>query len=426
MNKERSKTLLFFLSPRFVDFDTYLPTAMELAEARSEWRVRFVIFHEQNYRAILANHTMMAGLERCGSIHYLGSGGSKGIEKLWRRLNGFAVIVGWILRRAHPVLFSSRSFSNIPYVLFAALAWLRSGSCYLLWKRRSTDEVHHIMFQVREPPEKQPVSFLARVLGRDQDALIHYHDQQEETLNEASAFGRIYDVPWLRIGLPHHFPAWRRLIDDQIEVEKEQLAREGVPRDAEIYTLFAAKSGSSGNLGLPGSIERTFKTIMASLSRVHPDAVILIRAHPQAMDESYIKECIKETGGGRTYMTLAHPEVLSALSRRCIANSPTNVLFTGFHGKFIDCSEYPKFHFKKHGEVSLAYGYGPLYINPLAKDFDEQLARALENDSLFEASELTDKRERLHSNNPPRFEALLDLLDRGHQAHDPLVTLQST
>ena len=61
--------------------------------------------------------------------------------------------------------------------------------------------------------------------------------------------------------------------------------------------------------------------------------------------------------------------------------------------------------------MSLAHGYGPLYINPLAKDFDMQLARALEDDSLFEAPELTEKRDRLHRNNPPRFEALLSLLE---------------
>jgi len=418
----KQRCLLFFLGQRFLELDTFLPTAMELAVAHPEWRIRFVVFSGQNYKAILANRMIMEGLESCGSIHFLGSGDSRGVVKLWRRLRGFAAITGWILRHGRPVLFSSRAFSRGPYLLFSALARSRGGNIYLLWKNRSPDEVHHIMWQVRQPPEKEPVTLLARLLGRDQDAVIHYHDQQKKTLDEAAAFGRIFDVPWLRIGLPHHFPAWRRFIDEQIEVERGRLAREGVPRDAEIFTVFAAKPGSGSNQGLPGSIERTFRTIMASLSRIRPDAVILIRAHPKAMNEPYIKECIREEGGGRTRMTFAHPEVLVALSRRCITNNPTNILFTGFFGRLIDCGEYPEFHFKEHGEVSLAHGYGPLYINPLAKDFDARLARALEDDSLFDAPELTNKMDILHRNNPPRPDILLDLLDHGHPAKDSLVT----
>ncbi len=424
MYKGQTRNLLFFLSPRFVDFDTYLPTAMELAAARPEWRIRFIIFHEQNYRAILANQTMMAGLGRCGSLHFLGSDGKAVVGKIGARLKSLVLISWWILRHGRPVLFSSKSFGNIPYALFYALARLRGGNGYLLWKRRSPDEVHRIMFQVRELPEKQPISFLARMLGRDQDALIHYHDQQKETLDEASAFGRIYDVPWLRIGLPHHFPAWRDFIAEQTEVERAQLAHEGVPQDAEIYTLFAAKSGSSGNLGLPGAIERSFKAIVTALTRLRPHAVLLIRAHPQAMDEPYIAETVASLGPERAHLSLAHPEVLLALSRRCIANNPTNVLFTGLHGKFIDCSEYPEFHFKEHGEVSLAHGYGPLYVNPLGEDFDSRFARALEDDSLFEAPELTEKRDCLHRNNPPRFEALLDLLEGAPPLRGATVTTQ--
>jgi hypothetical protein len=411
VNKVQTRNFLFFLSPRFVDFDTYLPTAMELAALRPEWRIRFVIFHQQNHQAILANQTMMAGLERCGSLHFLGSGGKGAVGKIGARLKSLALISWWVLRHGQPVLFSSKPFANVPYVLFYALARLRGGNGYFLWKRRSPDEVHRIMFQVRKLPGKQPISFLARMLGRDQDALIHYHDQQRETMDEASSFGRIYDVPWLRIGLPHHFPVWRNFIAEQTETERARLEGEGVPRDAEIYTLFAAKSGSSSNLGLPGAVERSFAAMIAALTQIRPHAILLIRAHPQAMDEPYIAEVVASLGPEKAHLSLAHPEVLLALSRRCLANNPTNVLFTGFHGKFIDCSEYPEFHFKEHGEVSLAHGYGPLYVNPLAKDFESRLALALEDDSLFEAPELTEKLDCLHRNNPPCFEALLNLLE---------------
>lgn len=424
MKKERPRNILFFLSPRFVDFDTYLPTAMELAEARPEWRIRFIIFHEQNYRAILVNYTMMAGLERCSSIHYLGGGNSKGIARFWRRLSGLAIIAGWILRHTRPVLFSSRAFSRSPYALFAALARLRSGNSYLLWKKRSSDELHHIRWQVLEMPEKEPVSLLARMLGRDQDAVIHYHDQQEENLGEASAFGRIHDVPWLRIGMPNYFRSWRCFIEEQAEVERERLVQQGIPRDAEIYTVFTSKPGSDDNVGQPGSVGPTFRTIITTLARLRPGAVILVRAHPQAMDAPYIREGIEAAGGERIYMSLTHPEVLFALSRRCITFSVSNMLFSSYLGHLIDCCQYPDFHFKEHGEVSLAHGYGPLYINPLAKDFDSRLAQALEDDSLFDAPELMEKRERLHHNNPPRFEALLDLLEGAPPLREATVTAQ--
>jgi len=211
--------------------------------------------------------------------------------------------------------------------------------------------------------------------------------------------------------MPHHFPAWRDFIGEQIDAERRWLARAGVSSDAEIYTLFAAKSGSGGNLGLPGAIERSFEAIVTALTRLRPHAMILIRAHPQAVDEPYITEAVASLGPERAHLSFAHPEVLLALSRRCFANNPTNVLFMGVHGKFIDCSEYPEFYFKEHGKVSLAHGYGPLYINPLARDFEDRLATALEDDSLFEAKELMEKRDRLHHNNPPRFEVLLNLLE---------------
>ena len=410
MNKSQPKNLLFFLSPRFVDFDTYLPIAMELAEARPEWRIRFIIFHEQNYRAILANHTMMAGLERCGSIHFLGSGDTKGLAKLWRRLRGFAVVTGWILRHARPVLFLSRPFSRSPYSLFFAFSKLRGGHSHLLWKHRSPDEILHLVFQTREPPQPIKISLLSRLFGRDLDTLIHFHDRQEE-LGGISAFGRIHDAPRLRIGLPQYFRSWRRFISDQIEVERARLAQEGVPRDSEIYTVFAAKTGSGANIGVPGASERSLRTVLVTLCRLRPDATILIRAHPQAMDDVHIKEAIEAVESGHVRLTFAHPEVLAELSQRCIATNQTNILFAGYTGRFMDCGEYPEFHFRKHGEVSLAHGYGPLYINPLAEDFDSRFARALADDSLFDTPELTEKINVLNHNNPPRFEALLKLLD---------------
>ena len=67
--KWKQRYLLFFLGQRFLEVDTFLPTAMELAMAHPEWRMRFIVFNEQNYRAILANRIIMKGFESCGSLH---------------------------------------------------------------------------------------------------------------------------------------------------------------------------------------------------------------------------------------------------------------------------------------------------------------------------------------------------------------------
>ena len=65
MEKWKRRYLLFFLGQRFLEVDTFLPTAMELAIAHPEWRMRFIVFNEQNYQNILANRMIMNGIENC-------------------------------------------------------------------------------------------------------------------------------------------------------------------------------------------------------------------------------------------------------------------------------------------------------------------------------------------------------------------------
>lgn len=405
------RELLYLLSPRIVSFDTFLPVAMQIAESRPGWHMRFISFDHKSFETIGRNTTLIEGLKRCGTLHHIGSlPGAGRAARLWRRVSGMARLTFWIVRARRPVVFSSRPFTDTVYAILYLLALARGGNGYLLWKNRSPDEVHHIMFQVREPPQPRPLSWLARRLSRHQDAIIHYHDQQPETLGMSAVFGRIDDVPRISIGLPHLFPAWQRLVADQVVVERKRLAEVGIDPDGEIYTIFAAKPGSGANLGTPGSIERVFEAVLSALRRLRPGASILIRAHPAAVDAAYIQNGLAE-GGGRVRLSFAHPEIVALLSRRCIANNPTNVLFAGFPGKFIDCSEYPDLHFAEFGEVSLAHGYGPIYIDPRKPDFEERLAQALADDAPFRATGIRGKLDAMIANNPVNVDALLDLLE---------------
>ena len=108
-------------------------------------------------------------------------------------------------------------------------------------------------------------------------------------------------------------------------------------------------------------------------------------------------------------LSFAHPEVLLALSRRALFNNPTNIMFSCFKAAMIDCSDYAHRHVQDHGLVSLAHGYGPLYVDPRAGDFEQKLARALEDDALFDDRELGRKRDELLKRNPPDVEALAGL-----------------
>ncbi len=405
------RLMFFFLGPRVIDFDTFLPTAMQLKAAEPAADIRFVTFSADNYAFIRANPTLVEGLRRCGSLHLMGSAGSASlVQRLTRRATTLLRLFGWIVRRPSPVLFGSRPFAEFPYNLFAVAASLRGGKAILLWKSRSPDQVHNIVWQNRAQPKERKRSLLGILAGRDVDAVVHYHNEQIENLQLSGKFGRIDNVPWRTIGFPHLFPKWRELIEDEIVAERKRLHAAGVPDDAELYAMFAAKTWSSVNLRSPDAVERVFLQTITTLCRLRPKAVVLIRPHPLAIDEDYIRRAIAAVSADRARLSFAHPEVLLALSRRALFNNPTNVMFSCFKAAMIDCSDYADRHYAERGRVSLAHGFGPLFIDPRAADFEAQLARALSDDVPFANPELGRLRDDLLDHNPPRLEALTGLI----------------
>lgn len=403
---------IFFLSPRVIDFDTYLPTAMQLKEARPDWDLRFVTFNPKNYDFVAQNETLLAGLARCGQFYYVGSADCRGrLARIVRRTRSFGRITAWILRRPRPILFLSRPFSEFPYSVWYAFARLRGGRAYLLWKLRSPDAINRLVYRNRQPPQPRPLPWLARLRNGDQDAIIYYHDRQHEMLEASAVYGRIYNVPWYRIGLPHRFPAWRRLIEEHTALARKHLVQDGVPADAELYCLFPPKPFSGVNVGTPGSMERGFEKVMTALARLRPNAYILLRPHPLALDEPYIQSTVEKVGRERVRISFFHPEVLLILARRSIFNNPSNLLFSCFDARIIDCTEYPDYHYSEAGRVSLAHGYGVVYVDTTAPDFEAHFARALEDDSLFETSEAASERNALIRDNPTDLALLLAVLD---------------
>ncbi len=404
------REVVFLLSPRVIDFDTFLPTAIQLKALRPGWTIRFVTFSRKNADFILRNPLMVEGLRRCGTLEYLGSETAGGrLSRMVRRVSTLARLTGWVLRRRRPVLLMSRPFTGMPYNLLYALAMSRGGKGILLWKSRSPDIVHHQVWKVREKPEQQPLPWANRLLGRDCDALVHYHEDQSENVELTGRYGRV-SVPWLRIGFPHLFPAWRALVEDESARERAALTADGVPADAELYSMFAAKPYSAETLRDPEAIQRVFIQALTTLVRLRPKAVVLIRPHPLAIDAAYIQEAMAAVGADHARLSFAHPEVLIALSRRAIFNNPTNVMFSCYDGPMLDVSDYPDDHHAEFGARSLAHGYGPVYVDPRGDDFADRFAAALNDDGLFDDPALTDKRDALLAANPPTLTPLLDLL----------------
>jgi hypothetical protein len=135
--------------------------------------------------------------------------------------------------------------------------------------------------------------------------------------------------------------------------------------------------------------------------------LILLRLHPVAQREPFVLDTLAEMADPHIVISLAHPEVLIALSSRVIVNGPTNIQTTSYSGRFIDCSDYSDRHYAELGEVSLTEGYGTVFVKPTGEDFAGRLERAIGDDALYEAPAVNVKRQALVDANPPNFDALI-------------------
>lgn len=410
----KGRLVLFLLSPRVIDMDTYLPVAMELKATEPSLDVRFVTFSTQNRDFIMRNGTLMEGVRRSGGLWCLGGRNARGwIGRQLTRAVGFARLCGWLLSRPRAVLIFGFPFHTMPYALWYALARLRGGKGIVVNKSRAPDEARNASesARLRALRQQDRPSLVARLLGRDADAFVDFHDRQE-------LFGygilRANTMPAERratMGLPNLLPEWVKLVEQEVATERERLRADGCDVGGEIFTFMPTKSFSSRGLRTPTSADDTCLSVLTALRRVKPDALILVRPHPLALGEPGLQRALAAVGERQVRVSFAHPEVLTALSRRVLFNAPSNVMSTGTVGRFVDCSDYKPDHFERLGQVSVAYGYGNLYVSPLGDDFPERLRAALDDDTLFDVPGLCDKRNDMIRRFQPNLAVLRQLMD---------------
>ncbi|MEQ8443946.1 MAG: hypothetical protein RIM33_07685 [Alphaproteobacteria bacterium] len=402
LHRGGTREVLFFISPRIIDFDAFLPTAMQMKADRPDWRIRFVTFSRENFDFIATNGTHVEALKRTGTLHYLGweEGASKP-ARLMLRLVAILRVILWILRFGRPVLILGLPFTAEPYAIWRAVARLRAGNAVTLWKYRSPDIALHRFRKVRkEPPKGHPRSLVARLFAKDADLFVHYHDQEETNIEWARPYGRLDNIQEILIGMPHYLPAWRKLIADQVARARADFEAEGFAPDTEYFTTFPAKVWSAESLRDDDAIVWTFELACRLILAHRPKGVILMRPHPKAAETPYYLETLEQAGPSRARISMLHPEVLLELAHRAVFNNPTNILFSCFTGRMIDNSDYHPEHYEEFGDRSLADGYGPVYINPRAKDFEDRFLRALDDDALFDDPDLVANRDALLSRNP--------------------------
>lgn len=418
------RELVFFVSPRIIDFDAFLPTALELKAQRPGWRLRFVTFSRENFDFIARNDTHLEGLRRCASLHYLGwETGNNWLHRSLLRAKAFARVAGWLLARPRPVIILGLPFTTEPYATWRLIGRLRGGRAVTLWKYRSPDLALDRMRQVRKyPPKSPPRAFIANRFARDTDLFVHYHDDEARNIEWARPYGRLDNVPELLIGMPHWLPAWSRMIDDEVQAARSAFIADGLPADAEYYAMFPAKVWSAETLHHDDSIVWTFKKAFWRIIQTRPKAVILLRPHPKALETPYFEELLEAVGPGRARISWLHPEVLLQISHRAVFNNPTNILFSCFRGRFMDVSDYHPEHFAEHGDRSLAHGFGVAYVNPHRADFEETFDRLLSDDAAHEAAADSDRSEALLARNPASIERLLAWIEADGDATQPTET----
>ena len=414
------RLVLFLLSPRVIDFDSYLPVAMALKKESPDWHIRFVTFSAPNYQYIRKTTTFTKALDMCGDIHYLGSASfdaGEGKElaapfplRIARRIGAMARITGWLLANPGALIFHGRHFNSGPYVLWYLLNKALGGKGYILARSRFFDEGYHPDECARFEATIEKQSLVEKLFGSDADGVIYYHDKQPLYMKTLGNFGRVQNLPHFLYGMPTLTPVWQGLIDSEAEVEKKRLESLGC-NTSEMYVFFANKSYVSKYFRKPDSIQRTFKPLIERMLKLHPEATLLIRPHPLAMHEPYFVEALEELDTPRVVISWAHAEVLLTLGKCAVINCITNIVYSSNRGRFIDCSEYRTDEIERRGSCPFGKGFGLVYIDPEDCDFEERFAAALE-DGVWDAHpELMSERSRLFApvnHRPKEFMSWLD------------------
>jgi len=396
-----------------VDFDAYLPAAMALKEQRPDWQIRFLTFSRENFEFLKQNTTLMTGLHTCGTLHCADTkDGSGFLVRQMNRLRVHMMIAGWLLRFPKPLLLNSLPFCRLNLLIWFLIAKLNGGKCFVMVKHRVVDSFVLPGHRERIKTELQARrSGLGRLMFQRYDALVHFHDQQVHTLqlygfNDSGGGLRVISV-----GLQTLSPVWRQLIREQAEVERRKLSEQGLDMSRDVYSFMLSKSFKSRDMRAPDSVEFAFRLPLITLRELKPEAVILIRPHPAAVDDPFLVDTLKELDDPGMVVTLAHPEVMISLSRRTFFHVPNTVMATSYEARIVDCSEYPDSFLEERNGVPPAHGFGGIHVDPRSEDFRKRFARALEDDDAYAIGEVDAVRRELLERNPPNLAPLLQFIE---------------
>lgn len=406
-----TKRVFFFLTDRLNAVDSYVPVAIEIKDKRPEWEIRFISFSAVGSDFLARNKSLYEAMTECGDLYVYDLQGGGRLRRILTRLRLLVGLGFAILSARKPALLMGQRFSQFPYSLFYLMARLRGGVGGRLAKGRSTDDIIQPgpMKRIMSIPQGRP-SRTERLFDRDMDLNILYHRWQVHSNYSIGCIGFEDNFETVYLGLPQASPLWIERIARDTTRYAEELKKSGINFGAKCFTIFPAKPDADLNLSGTGATKDTFAAIMRHLKKHHPDATVFVRLHPIAQHVPFFGEIMDEVDHKGTVVSLAHPEVLINLSDRIIVNGPTNILGTSFVGKFIDIADYSAAYRKDRGAVSLAEGYGTIYVDPTRDDFETEFERALTDDGVFADDTVFAKRRQLIDENPLRMEALLSRL----------------
>tara|TARA_Y100001934_G_scaffold276155_2_gene372088 strand:- start:678 stop:1982 length:1305 start_codon:yes stop_codon:yes gene_type:complete len=405
-----TRNIIFLLSPRVIDFDTYLPIGMELKTLHPDWDIHFITFSAANLDFIRQNPILMSGLEKCGTLHFMGAT-SRGVGRWLQRARSLMRLTRLIADRRDGILFHGRHFAEGLYRFLFLVNRFRGGRSYILPRSRLVDQGMHELFRERFTSLQEPPASKTGPFNGWTDGLVYYHDEQPIYLQGMRAHGPLQDVPQFKLGLPQMLPSWQRHIEEESSRVRGDLASGGAA-EREIIAVIATKLFASETLRTSESVPVTFELIMTTLRRLRPNATILVRPHPLAVDEPYLHETLERMDDPNISITFLHPELLDTLASRVIINAPTNLIFTSCDGCYIDCSDYREEDLAKKGNMSFGAGYGAAYVNPNDPEFEGRFAALLDDDEWQKTPRLYEKRRALAAQNPPAVDALIDWMAR--------------
>lgn len=375
-----SRVIVFLLSPRLLDFDTYVPIAKAIRDVRPEWRIVFVSFDETASRYMARNEMLYQIASDHAEILCL-TGGKPLLRKLAFALKLFALTIS----RRSPVLFLGRPFSSKLFVMLRRIARIRGGDGHFLRKDRGVDQlvppVIEARWRQRDAAENSSGKSAA---DKNFGKFISYSGQDTLHLLSSGIHASDINDRSVAIGLPNFASWWSSLIETKADELRVRLSHEHPNASGPTFSVFPGKLFAGTTQRDMDSPKDSFRKLIRFKQAHYPDSLMVIRLHPVDDKSSFFSDCLEEEGAQHCCFLLDHPEVIVRATDFSFVTAHTNIQVTTPFGRFIDFSDYDELHFQHRGEKSLADGFGSLYVNPQSTDYQDEIADLISNPDVFD------------------------------------------